>query len=552
MFYREKLSHVASYLMPKYVAKLLITLDDAFEMSSIHRMSKFIREGDSFRKSLAMTFHQLYGIMPSASLNPTKLHASLAAGLPHFTESYMRCWGRDTFISLRGLMLLTGKFEAAREHLIAFASCVRHGLIPNLLDNGRYPRYNSRDAVWWYLNALKEYCLQSNEGWDFLKISIPLRFPDGVTFIEPTDINSMKNSRTLFDIVQMIMEYHANGIHFREWNAGRALDELMQDAGFQVNIELDHRLTGFLFGGNRLNCGTWMDKMGSSHRAGNHGWPATPRDGAPVELVGLLKSVLDWLVDGYRRQQYPYDGVLIRTRQETNSVDPTPFRLTFEGWSQLVQSHFESHFFYAPLPDSSSPPTTTTTNDSFRPFYRDTVGGSDPASNHQLRPNFLIAMVISPELFHTEHAWNALQTAETYLLGPYGMKTLDPRDPAYRPDYDPDHDNDDFTTSKGFNYHQGPEWLWLAPYFYRAKLIFAQRSKNKARLRATIEFVKHALPRYRHLLLSSSSYLGLPELTNGNGRFCSSSCASQAWSSATFLELLYDLKRMRHMNHAES
>jgi glycogen debranching enzyme len=133
-------TNVPSFLRPKYFALVISEAYRAARRAVIEQSSEFVVEGHTFIHDLALCAVQMHGTVKSASLDPSDATPSLAAGLPHFAAGWARCWGRDVFISLRGLFLATGNFDGAKKHILAFASTLKHGLIPNLLDSVRNPR----------------------------------------------------------------------------------------------------------------------------------------------------------------------------------------------------------------------------------------------------------------------------------------------------------------------------------------------------------------------------------------------------------------------------
>ena len=297
-----------SFMRPKYFALVIYTAYKAARRAVVEQSTDFVSSGHSLVHNLALCSVQMYGLVRSASISPSKPVPSLAAGLPHFAAGWARCWGRDVFISLRGLFLTTGNYPAARDHILAFGSTLKHGLIPNLLDSTRNPRYNCRDGPWWYIQNVQDYSKMCPNGLAILNDKVARRFPKDDTWVTWDSPRAYEYESSVAEIVQEILQRHANGIEFREYNAGPNLDMDMHDEGFNQKIWVDWK-TGIIFGGNRYNCGTWMDKNGSSAKTGNKGLPATPRDGAPVEITGLLKSTVTWLAKLHTEGKFPFEGV---------------------------------------------------------------------------------------------------------------------------------------------------------------------------------------------------------------------------------------------------
>lgn len=528
----DPIRKLPSFLLPRYFGLVIRTAYIAAFERGIELMNENVRNGQWFTQSLAMVSTQQTGLVKSASLYPNKLVPSLAAGLPHFSVEWARCWGRDVFISARGLFLGTGRYSDAKDHIIAFASVVKHGMIPNLLSSGNLPRYNSRDSVWFFLQTIQDYTRIVPNGIDILQEKVPRRFlPYDDTWFASDDPRAYSTSSTLEDIIQEIFQRHATGMSFREANAGPSLDMQMKPEGFQIDINVDWK-TGFIFGGNQNNCGTWMDKMGESEKAGSKGVPGTPRDGAAVEITGLVYSALKWVATLHDESKFKYGGV--------TTSDAEKKIISFSEWSELIKANFERCFY---VPQSSKDDGEYDVNPSIinrRGIYKDLYRSGKEYEDYQLRCNFPIAMTVAPELFDDKHALHALVLADRVLRGPTGMRTLDPSDMNYRPNYHNSEDSHDFATSKGRNYHQGPEWLWPTGFFLRALLMFdlKQRTTAQGKIEA-FQQVTRRLEGCKKAIVESE-WAGLTELTNKDGAFCADSSPTQAWSAGCLIDLYHD------------
>ncbi len=85
--------------------------------------------------------------------NPSSGENTVIAGYHWFSD-----WGRDTMISMAGLLLIPRRFEEAKSILKNFSKFCRRGLIPNaFMAFGGEPIYNTVDASLWFIHMVGRY-----------------------------------------------------------------------------------------------------------------------------------------------------------------------------------------------------------------------------------------------------------------------------------------------------------------------------------------------------------------------------------------------------------
>jgi predicted glycogen debranching enzyme len=204
---------------------------------------------------------------------------TIIAGYPWFTD-----WGRDTMISLPGLLIAPGRLEEAREILETFLARLNNGLLPNRFSDaaGGLPEYNTGDATLWMFQALRQW-LEAGGDRGFLRDKF-------------------------YPAAREIIEWHRRGTHYN------------------IHVDPEDHLLFAGWPGTQL---TWMDaKVGD--------WVVTPRHGKPVEINalwhGALRLMSEWaqeLQDAPRAQEY---------REEADAVE-AGFRRRF--WNESRQCLYD-------------------------------------------------------------------------------------------------------------------------------------------------------------------------------------------------------------------
>ena len=166
---------------------------------------------------------------------------TIIAGYPWFLD-----WGRDSLISFEGLLLITKRFDIAKDVLLTCIRDIKNGLVPNGYSGyDNRPLYNSADSSLLLFEQIKKYIEYTND-YDFIKDN-------------------------LYEHLKDIIENYKNGIDIDD-----------------NNIYLDK--DGLIVSGTENTQNTWMDA-----KYGN--FPATPRNGKVVEINAMWYNALMIMVE---------------------------------------------------------------------------------------------------------------------------------------------------------------------------------------------------------------------------------------------------------------
>lgn len=255
------------------------------------------------------------------------------------------------------------------------------------------------------------------------------------------------------------------------------------EKGTEYHIFMDE--DGLLCAGGELEQVTWMDvRIGDIL--------PTPRHGKPVEI-----------------NAYWYNGLCIMNY--FNGLLGAKKKKDYGAMAEKCRKSFCEKFWMEK-----------------KGYLRDLVSGKK--QDEQLRCNQIWAISLPFSLLSLEKEKQVVETVYRKLYTPMGLRTLEPADEEFHPQYGGS------VTERDMAYHQGTVWTYPLGAYYLAYLkVNGYRPEAKTYVRRQLQAITVAL---------REGCIGqLPEIYDGLRPVSSKGCFAQAWSVGELLRVYEALER---------
>jgi 4-alpha-glucanotransferase len=256
--------------------------------------------------------------------------------------------------------------------------------------------------------------------------------------------------------------------------------------GTRFGIQMDPADSLLRAGGPNTQL-TWMDaKIGDQ--------AVTPRAGKPVEInalwINALRVAAAW------------------TRKQTRGSSSGKALIAdeYDALAERAAASFAAKFV---RPDG-------------RGLY-DLLAAPDDAPDPAIRPNQVLAAALPRSPVSDEAARAVLDIATRELLTPFGLRTLAPGDPAYRPRYEGG------PAERDGAYHQGAVWPWLLGAY--CDLFRRVHGPGETTEQAVADLLRPLLDTH----LTAYGVGSLAEVLDADPPHRPNGCPWQAWSVAEVL-----------------
>lgn len=315
---------------------------------------------------------------------------------------------------------------------------------------------------------------------------LPNRFPDQG---EQPEYNTIDATLWLFVVLYEYWEKFGDGDFIAE-----VFSKLETIVAAHLNGTRYHIHTlpeGLLYGGEEKSQLTWMDA-----RIGDY--VVTPRQGCPVEVNALWYNTLKII------------ALFQKTLQKNGKI--TSPGADYESLAGTARAAFRRYFF----------------ND--RHYLNDVVVPGQSADD-SIRPNQIYALSLPFPLLEPAQAKMVLANVKQHLYTPFGLRTLNPENPAFKAEYQGG------PRERDTAYHQGTVWPFLAGEYWIAQLKMNKNSK-KAQQEA-----RSGLKKLEEHFYHNGCLYGISEVFDGLNPARGKGCFQQAWSLGMLLKVLSLLVR---------